>query len=72
MSNTTTADTRASNARIDKQRGLRAYSDTFNHVIINVHGRGESGLDLACAIRLKADLDRAINEAAMSDDEYSR
>lgn len=72
MSNTTINDIRASNAKIDKQRGLKAYSDTFNHIIINVHSCGENGIDLACAIRLKADLERAINEAAMSDDEYSR
>lgn len=72
MSNTTITDIRCSNAKIDKQRGLRAYSDAFNHIIINVHGCGESGLDLACAIRLKTDLERAINEAAMADDEYSR
>lgn len=56
-------------AKTDKQTGRRAYSDGFDHVIVRMHG-AEHGLDLACAIRLREDLDRAIRNAALSDGEY--
>ena len=46
-----------------KMSGGRAYSDDFNHVLVNCGGT-EYGYDLACAIQLRADLDRAIEKAA--------
>lgn len=62
-------DYRQIHAKADKQNGRRAYSDSFDHVLVRMHGT-EYGLDLACAIRLREDLDRAIRNAALSDDDY--
>lgn len=62
-------DYRRLHAKADKQNGRRAYSDGFNHVLVRMHCT-EHGLDLACAIRLREDLDRAIRNAALSDADY--
>lgn len=62
-------DYRQLHAKADKQNGRRAYSDGFGHVFVRMHGI-EYGLDLACALRLREDLDRAIRNAALSDGEY--
>lgn len=62
---------RRKNAATFKKHGYRAYSDAFNHVIVN-HNSKEYGLDLACAVQLRNDLDIAISEAAMSDDRLKR
>jgi hypothetical protein len=61
---------RIDDAKNQKRRGDRAYSDAFDHVIVNMHGT-EYGLDLACAIRLMYALNGAIINAAKSDDEYT-
>ncbi|MES9841206.1 MAG: hypothetical protein ABW134_11690 [Candidatus Thiodiazotropha endolucinida] len=60
---------RMTHAKTDIQLGRRAYSDSFNHVVVRMY-RQEYGFDLACAIRLREDLDRAIRNAALPDDEY--
>lgn len=57
------------NAKADKDSGRRAYSDAFNHVIVKI-GNTEHGFDLACAIQLKTDLDKAISYAALHDAEF--
>lgn len=62
-------DYRAIHAKADKQSGRRAYSDSFNHVFVRLHGT-DHGMDLACAVRLREDLDRAIRNAALPDDSY--
>jgi len=62
-------DYRQIHAKADKQCGRRAYSDAFDHVLVRLGG-AEHGLDLACAIRLREDLDRAIRNAALSDADY--
>lgn len=62
-------DYRQIHAKVDKQYGRRAYSDGFDHVLVRLGGM-EHGLDLACAIRLRTDLDRAIRNAALSDADY--
>jgi hypothetical protein len=56
-------------AKSDKQNGRRAYADAFDHLLVRLGG-AEHGLDLACAIRLREDLDRAIRNAALSDADY--
>ena len=68
---TTDEKKRIEEAKRKKRAGYRAYSDAFNHVIVNMHGSKEYGLDLTCAIQLRNDLDRAINDAATSIDRYT-
>jgi len=65
-----TKELRALHAKGDKENGRRAYSDCFNHILIRSPGNTEHGYDLACAIRLREDLDRAIRYAALGDDSY--
>ena len=60
---------RIEDAKNQKSAGIRAYSDSFNHVIVN-YGGAEHGYDLACAIRLRDALNVAISNAAKPDDEY--
>jgi hypothetical protein len=62
-------DYRSIHAKADKQNGRRAYSDRFNHVLVRLHCT-DHGMDLACAVRLREDLDRAIRNAALPDDSY--
>ncbi len=66
---TTAIDYRKIHAKTDRQLGRRAYSDGFNHVLVKMYNM-EHGLDLACAIRLREDLDRAIRNAALCDENY--
>lgn len=61
---------RVIDAKTQKLNGSRAYSDSFNHVVIN-YGGTEFGYDLACAIQLRAELDVAIINAAKSNDKYA-
>ena len=62
-------DYRSLHAKADKQIGRLAYSDGFNHVFVRLHGT-EHGMELARAVRLREDLDRAIRNAALTDDLY--
>lgn len=62
-------DYRALHAKADKQSGRLAYSDSFNHVFVRLHGT-DHGMELARAVRLREDLDRAIRNAALTDDLY--
>lgn len=66
-----TKELRQLHAESWRKCGRRAYSDCHNHVIVSIHKREEFGIDLPCAIRLREDLDMAIRNAALSDDEYS-
>lgn len=61
---------RVLHAKAEKDFGRRAYSDSFNHIIVSMHGSHESGLDLACAIQLRNDLDKAIKSASLPNDLY--
>lgn len=56
-------------AKSEKSNGRRAYSDEFSRLLVRLGG-AEHRLDLAGAIRLREDLDRAIKHAALSDDDY--
>jgi len=60
---------RKKDARRARLKGDRAYSDAFDHIIVNCGG-SEHGYDLACAIQLRDALNRAISNAALPDDEY--
>jgi len=60
---------RQKHAKYFKENGYRAYSDAFNHVIVNHQGQ-EYGFDLACAVQLLTDLNYAIQIAAKTNDRY--
>lgn len=63
------ADYRAIHAKADMQSGRRAYSDAYNHIIVKMAG-SEHGIDVLSAVRLVADLERAIKNASLSDGDY--
>lgn len=60
---------RIDHAKALKNIGRRAYSDSFNHIIVKMYNT-EHGMDLACAIQLRDALDDAISVAARPDDMY--
>ena len=56
-------------ATADINCGRRVVSDAHNHIVVRLNGV-EHGFDLASAIRLREDLNRAIRNAALPDDQY--
>jgi len=65
----TNIDARITHAKTHIDFGRRAYSDGFNHIVVRMPA-ADYGFDLACAIRLREDLDMAIKNAALPDDEF--